>query len=116
MTTFTAQEQMLLEMANRARLDPTSEATRDGITLNKDIDTATSGSITADPKQPLAGSNALRTVAVNHDNQIVKSGILSQASYDPHNGAGDGTAVGRVTAAGFTLNPTNHYHPENFDW
>ena len=116
MTDFTPQEQMLLEMANRARLDPSTEATKDGITLNQYIDTASSGSISADPRQVLAGSNALRTVAVDHDNQIVSSRILTQANFDPHNGAGDGMAVDRVTNAGFTLNPTMHYHPENFDY
>ena len=73
MTTFTPEEQLQLEMINRARLDPTTEATNNGITLNQFIDPAKSGTIQPDPKQPLAGNNTLESVARNHSNQILNS-------------------------------------------
>ena len=43
MTTMTAYGQMLLEMTNRARLDPTAEAARLGVGLNQYISSTSSG-------------------------------------------------------------------------
>ncbi|HEX6093736.1 MAG TPA: hypothetical protein VFZ07_10315, partial [Dongiaceae bacterium] len=63
MAELTAQEQYLLELINRARLDPAGEAARNGIGLN---DGLASGTITADSKQPLASNGNLATAAQGH--------------------------------------------------
>ena len=50
MATPTDQEQLFLELINRARLDPAGEAVRYGIDLNKGL---AAGTITTDQKQAL---------------------------------------------------------------
>ena len=47
----TALDQYLIELINRARLDPVGEAARLGIDLNQGL---SQGQITTAPKQPLA--------------------------------------------------------------
>ena len=52
----TAQEQLVLELINRARLDPAAEAARFGIALNEGLP---AGTISTAAKQPLAMDDAL---------------------------------------------------------
>ena len=51
MADATAREQLILEMINRARMDPEGEAARYGISLNQGL---TAGTISSAPKQVLA--------------------------------------------------------------
>ncbi len=51
MATPTAQEQLMLELINRARLDPAAEAARQGIALNSGL---AANSISTAAKQVLA--------------------------------------------------------------
>ena len=107
MTTLAAPEQYLLELINRARLDPASEVPRDGLTdLNQYIATTTAGyPITADPKQPLAGSNLLAGVAEVHSDAMNTSKVLESTTKNGHNDAGDGgSPADRIAHAGYIQN------------
>lgn len=64
MTEVTAREQMILELMNRARLDPAGEAARFGMSLNKDL---AAGTITTAPKQVLALNPFLNAAAGKHN-------------------------------------------------
>jgi hypothetical protein len=57
------QEQLLLELVNRARSNPAAEASREGLGLN---DGLKPGEITTDPKPPLAPAQLLNTAASLH--------------------------------------------------
>ena len=88
MTTMAAPEQLLLEMINRARLDPAGEAARLGIDLNEGL---AAGTISLDPKQPLAGNNLLAQAAEGHSNVMLSSKVLEDApgpnlAEPPHSG------------------------------
>ena len=94
MATFTAYEQLLLELVNRARMDPLGEAARNGIGLN---DGLAAGTISAVPKQPLAPNNAIVTAARNHSQHMINTDLFA------HSGIGDGTPTSRMQAAGYAL-------------
>jgi uncharacterized protein YkwD len=100
MTKLTQEEQMLLEMMNRARLDPAAEAVRQGIDLNAYI---AAGTISAASKQPLAGNNLLDNAAESHTAIVSSSGVLTSGG-DPHSGTGDKTPDARISAAGYSYN------------
>ena len=85
MAELTAQEQYLLELVNRARLDPVGEATRLGISLN---DGLPSGTISSDSKQPLASNQYVATAAQNHSQWMLDTDTFS------HTGSG-GSNAGR---------------------
>lgn len=113
MTTMTAAEQMLLEMANWARLDPAAEAARLGISLNQFIQSSSPGApIKTDAKQVLAGSNVLQGVAERHASVVFNNPNFP--NIDPHNGAGDGAVTARIAAAGYSQNALPFIRPENF--
>jgi hypothetical protein len=94
MTLFSAFDQLLLELVNRARLDPLAEVKRVGIGLN---DGLAAGTITAAAKQPLAANDLLVKAAEAHS--------LFMLNHDQfaHEGIGDGTPTSRMQAAGYTL-------------
>jgi hypothetical protein len=106
MTTLASTEQLILEMINRARMDPAAEAARIGIDLNAFI---APGTISATSKQVLAGSNALANIAESHDGFVQSSGTLLNGN--PHDGAGDGTADSRIVNAGYV-----NWRGENIAW
>ena len=99
MTTFTSAEQLLLELTNRARMDPQGEVTRVAqdlnvpfTDLNQFIAANESGyPITPTPKQVLAGNNILEGVAAAHSNAMaiaqnpVHSGLSDNSGRDPRN-------------------------------
>ena len=93
MATFSAQEQLMLELVNRARLDPNAEAKRLGITLNQGI---AAGSITAAAKQPLAGNTLLNDAARAHSQWMIDHDVFD------HTGAGGTSPFQRMTTAGYT--------------
>ena len=61
--TVSAYEQLFLELINRARANPTAEATRLGIDLNEGL---AAGTIATGARQPLAINNSLQTAIQGH--------------------------------------------------
>lgn len=88
---LTAAEQYLLELINRARLDPAAEARRLGLNLN---DNLAPGSIDASAKQVLAPNALLETAATAHSKWMLAADVFS------HNGSNGSTPASRVTATG----------------
>ena len=64
MSDMTPQEQLMLELINRARMDPNGEAKRLGIKLNEGV--ANDDKISGAPKQVLAGNDDLIAAARDH--------------------------------------------------
>jgi Ca2+-binding RTX toxin-like protein len=106
MAASTVYEQLLLELMNRARLDPLGEAARLGIDLNKGL---AAGTITAAAKQALAPNNTLETAAKGH------SQFMINADQFGHSGIGDFDPTTRMTKAGYALNGT-WMTGENIAW
>ena len=90
----TAYEQYILELINRARLDPTTEASRLKIGLN---DGLAAGTITATQKQPLAFNPQLNDAADSHSQWMLNSGKFS------HTGADGSDPGARMKAAGYSF-------------
>jgi len=80
--TPTVAEQYMLELVNRARANPTAEASADGISLNEGL---SAGTISADAKQPLAFNPNLTAAASNHTLWMMQSGTFAhnEGSTDP---------------------------------
>src|SRR5262245_38827407 len=109
MTQLSAPEQLLLELINRARMDPNAEAARYGIDLNHLLPPGTTISPTS--KQVLAGNDILARVAEAHTGAVISSNAFATGK-NPHLEAGDGTpwttynpngtkTLGRIEAAGY---------------
>lgn len=64
MSNMSPEEQLMLELINRARMDPTGEAKRLGIKLNEGV--PNSEKISSAPKQVLAGNDDLLLAADKH--------------------------------------------------
>jgi len=94
MATNSAYEQLVLELINRARLDPAAEAARLGIGLNDGI---SSGSISTSAKQVLAANPLLVDAARGHSQWMLDTDTFS------HAGAGGSSPTARMQAAGYTL-------------
>ncbi|MEZ5925707.1 MAG: CAP domain-containing protein [Hyphomicrobiaceae bacterium] len=92
MAAFSAREQLMLELINRARLNPNAEAARQGITLNQGIG---AGTISGAAKQPLAPNELLVDSARAHSQWMIDNDIFD------HIGAGGSTPFNRMTAAGY---------------
>jgi serralysin len=102
----TAYEQYLLELVNRARLDPAAEAAREGIPLDQGLDP---GQITTAAKQPLAFNPQLMDAASAHSSWMLANDTFS------HTGA-DGSSPGdRMAAAGYKFTG-NWSWGENIAW
>lgn len=87
-----AQEQYFLELVNRARLDPASEAERQNIDLNRDL---AAGTITTEAKQPLAANALLQIAAEDHSLWMLDA---NEFSHTGQNGTDPGD---RIEAAGY---------------
>lgn len=94
---LTALEQLVLEMINRARLDPAGEAKRLGFSLNEGLP---AGKLPSSAKQPLAHNDALTDAARGHSRHMIAVDKFA------HDGIGDGTIASRMTGAGYTFNGT----------
>ncbi len=94
MAAFTVYEQLLLELMNRARLDPLGEAARLGVGLN---DGLAAGTISSATKQALAPNAALVSAARGHSQHMIDTDQFN------HQGIGDGTPTSRMQAAGYAL-------------
>jgi len=88
-------EQLMLELINRARANPTEEATRYGISLNQNL---AANTISTVPKQPLAAHQTLENVAVAHSLDMLSRNFFAHTNPDST------TAGGRATAAGYNWN------------
>lgn len=106
MATPTANEQYMLELINRARLDPAGEADRFGIGLNKGLPSKT---IDSSPKQPLAWNSDLIDAARDHSAWMLKKDVFS------HTGAGGSSAGDRMEDAGYTFSGSWTWS-ENISW
>ncbi|MGE4000945.1 MAG: FG-GAP-like repeat-containing protein [Planctomycetaceae bacterium] len=117
---LTPNEQLLLKLVNRARANPSAEAALYGIDLNQGL---TPGTITTDPKQPLAPNQILIGVAGAHSQDMLDRDYFAHtapppghpggAAYDPNNPpAGSITFDQRITDAGYNW----QYVGENIAW
>lgn len=88
----TAHEQLMLELVNRARSNPSAEAARLGIGLN---DGLAPGTIDTQPKPPLALHPALIAAARAHTSWMLANDVFS------HTGTGGSSSHDRMVAAGF---------------
>ena len=95
---LSATEQYLLELINRARLDPEAEAARIGIDLNRGLSGA--DLIGGAPKQVLAPNDALSDAARAHSQWMLAQDVFS------HTGSGGSDAGDRIGAAGYRLGGT----------
>ncbi|MCX7299048.1 MAG: CAP domain-containing protein [Rhodobacterales bacterium] len=91
---LTAAEQLLIELINRARLDPVAEATRLGIDLNEGLP---AGTISSPAKQVLAPNDQLESAAISHSKWMLQTDVFS------HTGV-NGTSPGdRMASAGYVF-------------
>ncbi|MFX0543657.1 CAP domain-containing protein [Roseovarius sp. S4756] len=92
---ITQAEQYLVEMINRARLDPHAEAARYGLNdLNDDL---SGNPISGNPLQPLAPDAQLHGAAQGHSEWMLANNLFS------HTGAGGSSSTNRMVEAGYTL-------------
>lgn len=103
---LTAAEQYLIELINRARLDPAAEAKRYGVSLNQGLG---NGTIDTKAKQVLAPNSDLEAAATSHSNWMLNKDVFS------HTGAGGSNAGGRMEDAGYTFAGTYSWR-ENLAW
>jgi serralysin len=89
---LSAQEQYLLELINRARLNPVAEANRYGIDLNANL---AAGTLNGTSKQVLAPNALLEAAATKHSQWMLATDIFS------HTGANGSTLATRVNAEGY---------------
>ncbi|MFC3180375.1 CAP domain-containing protein [Cypionkella sinensis] len=100
---LTAAEQYLLELINRARLDPAAEAARYGIDLNAGL---AAGTISTASRQVLAPNALLENAAIGHSQWMLAADVFS------HTGSGGSSAAQRVTATGYGWSNV----AENLSW
>lgn len=99
-------EQYLLELTNRARLDPLGEAARYGIDLN---DGLSPNAISGESKQVLSSNNFLQDSASNHSQWMLDEDVFS------HTGEGGTDAGDRMEYAGYSF-LGNWTWGENLAW
>lgn len=87
------EEQLILELINRARANPEAEAARLGISLNAGLPT---GTISATPKQPLAPNTQLQSASVAHSVDMINRDFFA------HTNPSGITSGERATAAGYS--------------
>jgi Ca2+-binding RTX toxin-like protein len=75
MADMTPREQLMLELINRARMDPAGEAKRFHIALNEGV--ASGDKISSAPKQVLAGRDTLAAAADNHSSWMLNNDNFS---------------------------------------
>lgn len=103
---LTAAEQYLLELINRARLDPQAEADRYGVSLNSGL---SAGTIDGDSKQVLAHNSQLEQAAKAHGEWMLQSNTFS------HTGANSSDPGDRIQDAGYEFSGSWTWR-ENLAW
>lgn len=102
----TNDEQLLIELTNRARANPGAEAALLGIDLNEGL---TPGTIANTARQPLAPSAYLVDAAGQHSQWMLDNDVFS------HTGAGGTSSSQRMTNAGYTFGGS-YGSGENIAW
>src|SRR3954469_25125434 len=102
----------MLELINRARMNPAGEAARYGISLNQGL---APGTISATPKQVLAMNDFLVLSADRHSNWMLAHDVFS---HNETAGAGfsGATFSSRMTAAGYVFAGPVISAGENISW
>lgn len=103
---LSAAEQYMLELINRARLDPLAEAQRYNLDLNADLP---SGTISTNALQVLAPNEALSTAATAHSEWMIEEDVFS------HTGENASTAGERMEDAGYQFTGQWSWR-ENLAW
>ncbi len=106
MSNLTANEQYMLELINRARLDPAAEAARQHISLNEGLK---KGTISTTGKQALAGSDILDGTADHHSQWMLDHDKFQHdegTTKEPIN------PFARMTTAGYDFSRAG----ENISW
>lgn len=101
-----AAEQYLLELINRARLDPQAEAARFGLSLNAGL---SAGTISGTPRQVLAHNTELEQAAIAHSNWMLETDTFS------HTGENGSDPGDRIVEAGYELRGSWTWR-ENLAW
>lgn len=100
---LSAAEQYLLELINRARLEPLAEAARYGISLNAGLQV---GQLGAQARQVLAPNALLENAAVGHSQWMLAADVFS------HTGSGGSSPFDRMTSQGYSYASAG----ENISW
>ena len=103
---WSSAEQYMLELVNRARLDPAGEAARHGINLNQNL---AAGTISGAAKQVLAPNNRLQDAATDHSDWMLAKDTFS------HTGAGGSDPGDRMSGAGYSFSGSWTWG-ENISW
>ena len=103
---LSAAEQYLLELINRARLDPQAEAVRYGMDLNEGL---SAGEIGTQSLQVLAANPKLAAAADSHSAWMLSNDVFS------HTGANNSTAADRMKEAGYSFIGSWNWR-ENLAW
>lgn len=101
MANLTPQEQLMLELINRARMDPNGEAKRFGIKLNEGVSDA--DKISSSPKQVLAGNDDLLKAADNHSNWMLTNDEFAHEEQQGTSGFTGANPSDRMEAAGYSF-------------
>jgi hypothetical protein len=99
MSDMTPQEQLMLELINRARMDPNGEAKRFGISLNEGV--ASGDKISKAPKEVLAGNDDLLQAANSHSDWMIDEDVF--AHEETGGGSTGKNPVDRMEAAGYVF-------------
>jgi uncharacterized protein YkwD len=99
MANVSPEEQLMLELVNRARMDPAAEAARFGMTLNQGLPANT---ISATPKQALAMNDDLAQAAFNHSEYMHLNDSFSHTEQSGKLGFTGVNPGNRIIAAGYT--------------
>ena len=101
MADMTPQEQLMLELTNRARMDPAGEAKRYGLKLNEGV--SKGDTISASSKQVLAGNDDLADSAENHSNWMLSNDEFSHQERRGTTGFTGLNPSDRMEAAGYSF-------------
>lgn len=103
---LSAEEQYLLELINRARLNPVAEALRYGVDLNEGL---AAGTISDDAKQALSPNALLNDSSEDHSIWMLENDVFS------HYGSGGSDPGDRMAAAGYVFTEPWSWR-ENLAW
>ncbi|QTR44937.1 hypothetical protein J9253_13050 [Thiothrix litoralis] len=99
----TSQEQFMLELLNRARLNPADEAALFGIGLNEGL---TAGTLSSSASQPLAFNNELTAAARSHSEDMLDNDFFAHVNLEGQ------SPFDRIQTAGYTYVTAG----ENIGW
>lgn len=104
---LSANEQYILELINRGRLDPLAEAARYNINLNQGL---ASGTIDGTSKQVVVHNAQLEDAALGHTNWMLAANRFS------HTGQGGSNIFDRITDEGYDFEGALQTYGENLSW